>query len=921
VFHGSAKVARKRQFEEKREESMSATAPWRTAIGEISDERSLTGLAARHVAMPLGGIGAGQIAIGADGGLRQWQIVNQINHVGFVPDSFFAIRATSTEPPLDVLRILQSRELLNWEPDPTPLVTDDQIPADQRRLLEIAKGVDRTTFNGTYPFAKVRYEDGALPVEIELEAYSPFVPLDSNASSLPAIIFTFRVRNIWHHEVNGCLAATQQNAVGWDGLTLIDGNRCSLYGGNTNRVRHRPDSMAIVMENPSLPEDHPGAGQMVLTGLSPDARPYERWSTPEQFIRFLEGFNQTMEFNGREFEMERSYRNAPIPPVGPSPGGTTWNGGLAVPFSLEPGEAKSISFVLTWHFPNRYLNFDQFAHTQSFGRSRFWLGNAYSARFGDALDVAEHVTRNQSELETSSQAWVDLLRDSTLPGWLIEALAAQGSLIRSPTCFQTADGKFFGFEGGLGASTGMWNATFGGSCPLNCTHVWNYEMAVSKLFPQLEQTMRETDFEHAQAPEGYIPHRTILPLYLPQFWNRPIGGPTNPALDGMLGEVLKTYREVRQTGDREWLHRLWPRMHKLLDYILATWDADDDGVLQGEQGNTYDIAFYGPNMYIGALWLAALRAGEELAKLEADNKYARRLRDRFERGSARYDELLWNGEYYIQILDESFPLEDQFGEGCLADQLFGQWWAHLLDLGYILPEEHVKTTLRSIVHYNFRKGFRGFEHGFRVYADRDDSGLLVCTWPKGGRPDVPVRYCDEVWTGIEYQVAAHCIMEGMVAEGMELLQALRNRYDGSRRNPYNEIECGDHYSRAMAGWSVSEAISGLRWDATRDAVRFTPIETNGSTRLPFIVGAGWGTLSTERDASGYRAEITCTYGEVPLRQLVLGDVESGEVDARLDGQSLDHEAKWDGNQLSLLFSNRVLVSAGGQIIVTVTTLS
>ena len=140
----------------------------------------------------------------------------------------------------------------------------------------------------------------------------------------------------------------------------------------------------------------------------------------------------------------------------------------------------------------------------------------------------------------------------------------------------------------------MWNASFGGSCPLNCTHVWNYEMALARLFPDLERSMRETEFEYAQAPEGYIPHRTLVPLYLKQLWDEPIGGPHNPALDGMLGAVLKLYREVRQSGDLAWLDRLWPRLERLMAYIFATWDEDGDGVLEGEQGNTYDIALLRP---------------------------------------------------------------------------------------------------------------------------------------------------------------------------------------------------------------------------------------------------------------------------------------------------------------------------------------
>ncbi len=524
--------------------------------------------------------------------------------------------------------------------------------------------------------------------------------------------------------------------------------------------------------------------------------------------------------------------------------------------------------------------------------------------------------RERERLEADSRTWEQTLADSTLPAWLVETLAAQGSLMRSPTTFWTEDGKFFGFEGSLGASTGMWNGTFGGSCPLNCTHVWNYEMALAKLFPNLEQSMRETDLEQVQAPEGYVPHRALAPLYLKQMWDEPIGGPTNPALDGMLGTVLKTYREVRVSGDAAWLDRLWPRVKKLLTYTLAKWDEDGDGVLQGEQPNTYDIAFYGPNMYIGALWLAALRAGEEMAKLQSEPDFAATLRQRFVAGSKNYDELLWNGEYYIQILDESEPQEDQFGTGCLADQLFGQWWAHLLDLGHVLPEEHVKATLNSIVRHNVREGFSGFDHDYRVFADRDDSGVLVCTWPQGGRPDVPVRYCDEVWTGIEYQVGAHCIIEGMVDEGLAIVAALRQRYDGRRRNPYNEIECGDHYARAMAGWSVLEALSGFRFDATSGALRFAPVDRSADTyRAPFILGTGWGTFAQTSQGVGMRAEISCTYGELRLSSLTLGAIDRGEVRAKRGESAVAANTTLGEDGVRIEFAAPLVLRAGDRLVV------
>lgn len=870
------------------------------------------GEALRHVALPLGGLGTGQIALGGDGGLRQWQMVNQINHLGFLPASFFALRATSLEPPVDIVRVLQARDGLERPASHTPSVNDDHIPTAQLDLLREVGGIEHTTFTGAYPFARIAYEDGQLPVDVQMEAFSPFIPLDAEASGLPAIYFTFTIRNRAAYFVQGSLGATLQNAVGWDGVTPIDGNRCSLYGGNVNRVRQRDEYSAILMENVNLPDDHPGMGQMVLATTSPDVRIYERWTDALQFVRFMEGLNQGNHVPGRAYHRQRSNKSTPGVPFGPSAPGHTWNGGLLVPYWLKPGQSMSVSFLISWHFPNRYVNFDQFGLPRDYGKSRFWLGNEYATRFGDAVEVVEYCLAERERLEAASRAWSAGMFQSTLPGWLKETLAAQGSLIRSPTCFRTEDGKLFGFEGSLGLSTTMWNSTFGGSCPLNCTHVWNYEQALSRLFPQLERTMRETDLQHVQAPEGYIPHRTVLPLYLPQFWNEPVFGPENPALDGMLGTVLKTYREVRQGGGLDWLAKLWPRVKRLVEYIIEHWDPERDGVLEGEQPNTYDIAFFGPNMYIGGLWLAALRATEEMAKLQNEHAFANELQQLFHRGSARYDELLWNGEYYIQLLDPSQPLNDQFGDGCLADQLFGQWWAHLLELGYILPPEHVKTTLRSIVRYNFHAGFRDFAHIQRVFADQDDAGLLVCTWPRGGRPESPVRYCDEVWTGIEYQVGAHCIMEGLHEEGLRIIAALRKRYDGTRRNPYNEIECGDHYARAMAGWAVLEAISGCRFNALHDALAFAPTYKTGEFRAPFLTASGWGTYIQQTNSS---CSLTCSYGEIHIRRLTLPAIFASSPTVRRGEETLSYEQEERAGQIALSFERPVMLQPGDTLVI------
>ncbi|MEV0618219.1 GH116 family glycosyl-hydrolase [Nonomuraea sp. NPDC050404] len=810
----------------------------------------------RHVAMPLGGIGTGNLAICADGGLRQWQLQNSGNHRGDLPYTFFALRAGTWEPPADDLFVLQAR---TPHAPATPLVNDDHVPAWQEDLLRTRRAVDATTFRGLYPFAHLEYH--GLPLRLELEAFNPLIPLDVDDSSLPAALFTFTLTNPGPLPLQVWLAAAVQNPVGHDGTTPIDGVRALGYGGNTNRVRRAGGWTSLVMENAAIDPAAPGAGQAVLSVDAADAAALPQWTHPDEFLAFLAGRAVYGDpGKARHTSWQADYQaSGPQQAFGPSPAGQTWNGGLVAPMVLRPGQTRQVRLCLAWHFPNRYANFVQFGPPNpQWGPTRFWLGNAYATRFADALDVTARVRERWTELRDTSLRWLDGLSGSSLPRTAVEHLAAQAAILRSPSCFRSADGAFFGFEGVLGASTVMWTGDVGGSCPLNCTHVWNYAQAVAKLFPSLERSMRATEFEVMQAPEGYLPHRVIAPTYLRQLWDKPIGGPAEPALDGMLGAVLKTYREVRHGAD---LKPYWSGVKRLLAHIRATWDPEDSGLLHGVQPSTHDIDLCGINPFMGTLWLAALRAAEEMATLAAEPDLAAELRRLFTRGSARYDRELFNGSYYVQVLEHGDSTDYQWLEGCLSDQLIGQWWAHQLGLGHLLPREHVVSALRAIVRHNLRTGFRDFEHAYRVFADEDDTGLLMCTWPSGGRPAVPTRYCDEVWTGTEYQVAAHCLWEGLEEEAWMILHGLWRRYDGTRRNPYNQVECGDHYVRAMAGWSVLDALTGASYDATSRRLSLAPREHG---RWPLLLPTGWGTLI--RDADG--ARMIRAHGELPIDEIV-----------------------------------------------------
>lgn len=784
-------------------------------------------------------------------------------------------------------------------------------------MLGQYSGVDRTTFTGAYPFARIEHDDRDLPVAIALEAWSPFVPLEPETSGIPAAFFTFRISNPGLLPVSGAIAATLKNVIGWNAVDPIEGNFSPHFGGNVNRVHQAGGVSAVVMENPSLAASDPAYGQMCLATTDKSAHIFPAWTNLSQFFAQLERapeFRPETEANQNgvwhegyrpNFGTDRYSRDLP------SSAGCTWNGAVLVPFRLEPGESTEATFVLSWSFLNRYVNYDQPARDFRYelGKSRLWLGNAYGNQFANAIETITHVISAHDELYRQSRLWSDTLLGSSLPEWVSEFLLAQGAFIRSPTSFRTEDGRFYGFEGTQGASTAIargWRG-YSGSCPLNCTHVWNYEQALSRLFPSLERTVRETDYDFVQAPEGYIPHRTLVPLFVRQLWNQHIGGPENPALDGMLGELLKTYREVQQGAGTDWLEHYWPNIRKLYTYIAATWDPDHDGVLEGEQPNTYDIEFWGTNIFIGALWLAAARATEEMARIVGDAAIMADARNRFEAGRRNYDEQLWNGQYYIQTLKDDEPREQQFLTGCLADQLLGQWLAHQLGLGYVLPEDHVRQTLKSIVRFNTRTDFNNWNPEERAFADGDDHGLVIISWSGDYKPDRPTRYHDEVWTGIEYQVAAHCIHEGLFEEGMAVLQAARNRHDGVKRNPYNDIECGDHYARAMSGWAILEALSGYRYDAVRQCIRFSPTES-GAFRSTFVAETGWGELL--RNERG-RISISLLHGSLHLAELDFPSMATPSM-ITLDGESVPFEPWGEG---SIRLQGGINMVSGGSLIV------
>jgi uncharacterized protein (DUF608 family) len=818
----------------------------------VGPQRTFTGEALGEIAFPLGGIGTGTVSLGGRGDLRDFEIFNRPGKGKTLPFSFVAVWARAEGEPAR-LRLAQA-------PLGPPYRGSFGYPRSTAQGLPHLQGA---RFTGAYPFARIDFEDETLPVALSLEAWNPFVPHDVAASSLPVAIFQYRVQSRSTRPVEVALAFSLLNPVGYDGKARLDDERDPVWGSNRNTYRDEEVLRGFAMTSGRYAADSPRHGSLALAPTHPEASRLSARKGREWFDSFQRWID--------EFSSEGRF--APTADAAPSEDARSAYATLAPRLRLPPGESASVTFLLAWHFPLRENDWNQEPAVKG-----ELLRNDYGRRFEDAWSVARHVAEGLGQLESRTRAFHDAFFSSTLPAPVLDAASSQMSILRTNTCMLLEGERFFGFEGCSDES---------GCCPLNCTHVWNYEQALAFLFPSLERSMRETDFLANVRPDGSMAFRTLVPLGR-ALWS------FRPAADGQMGSVVKLYREWQLSGDLAFLRRLWPQAKRALEFAWSSWDRDRDGVMEGEQHNTYDIEFYGPNSMVGTLYLAALAAGARMADALGDAASARAYRGVLESGRRRLEEL-WNGEYYVQRVPrvedvqpgaaspgESWhapaiadgQIRYQYGEGCLSDQLLGEWLAAMAGLPPLLDPEHVRAALAAIYRHNFRHDFFEHPNAQRLYAMGDEKGLLLCSWPRGGRPALPFVYADEVWTGIEYQVAAHLIHAGHVAEGLALVRAVRDRYDGQRRNPWNEVECGSHYARALSSWSLLLSLSGFSFSAPERRLGFAPRVNAADFRCFWSSGEGFGVYSQRLGDGTLAARLTVSEGAVRLVRL---DLEAAEA--------------------------------------------
>lgn len=858
-----------------------------------------------QISFPLGGIGSGCIGLSGNGRLIDWEIYNRPNRGSVNGFSHFAIKAERDDAVL-AARVLHG-----------PLATPYQGELTAGRFASFGWGPRREyltglphfkslDFRGEFPLAELTFHDDSFPGQVKLTSFNPFIPLNDQDSSIPAAFFEFSVTNPTSEAITYTLAGVLGNP---------------LPANNLNQVTENSWGHALHLSSDGVQPDSVEYGDLTL---ATDAANHGATVSWQQYW-FRGAWFDNLEVYWHDLTTPGPFKNR----VYAADQAKDHNEGLlAAHVTVAAGQTVNLRFVITWNFPTCH-NYWKAAddawvvpHPDGVPGDATWK-NYYATLWQDSQTSAQYCLQNWDRLYQETRLFKDALFASTLPAAAIDAISANISILKSATSLRLEDGTFYGWEGCHPTE---------GCCEGSCTHVWNYAQALPFLFPKLERTMRDADYKYNLRDDGGMPFRIQLPIGRGQWRFR-------PCCDGQFGGVLKVYRDWKICGDSDWLRAIWPDVKMSIEFAWHPgnedrWDPGKTGVLWGRQHHTLDMELFGPNSWLTGMYLGALKAGAEMAEALDDTETAAEYTAIFEKGRAWADAHLFNGEYFIQKIDlkdkrvvEAFAKEEvliqggntmqaywndehqeikyQIGEGSSIDQVLGQWHASLYGLGDIFDPAQVKQASAAIYKYNFIPVMGEVYNPCRIYCLNDEGGLVICAWPADTyKPLIPAPYSQETMNGFEYSAAIHMIMNGLVDEGMTCIEAIRKRYDGERRNPWNEFECGNNYARSMASYALLNAFSGFQFDMVHGSVGFNPVRTvAGNFQCFWSLDSGWGEFALSPGG----AEISALYGSLDLRSLDL----PLQADQRISAlQCGERAVDFEQTGARVAFGDAVRINAG-----------
>lgn len=731
------------------------------------------------IAFPLGGIGAGMLCMNGVGGFCDLSIEHHPNldtHMGY---TFAAIKDKTG------VRLLEGP--INPYMSVTPTFG----------FPRFSEGV----FSSKFPFAYLSLKNSTSPFSAEIEAYSPFIVNDADNSSLPLASVSYKIKNNSSNNEDGVFSFNIQNPV----LSL------GYKRGNIKRLK---DGVRFSGFDKGEMEAH----FSVLCA-------HKTASVNASFFRGAFFDMPTMLWK----ELEKgNFREVPPHKEGVNPGAS-----IFVSFNLKPLEEKTITVSFCWYVPKSTLRAGYPDVTEGglaldevlvgSNRDKKATGEThkpfYASMFSCIDEVEEYLRSKYDYLYNESKKFSKTFYSSSLPEEFIQAGGRNLSILKSPTVLRDDKGRFWGWEGSNKKK---------GSCHGSSTHVYNYSQAIIALFPYLEQTMREVEFDYCQDERGHQNFRAWLPI-------SPNDHNWYACADGQLGGIIKTYRKWREDGDDSWLKKYWSKIKRSMEYCVEEWDKSREGTLRRPHHNTYDSEIWGADALGTGFYLGGLEAMRRMSKyLGEDSSWWENLRDK---AKAWMEEKLFNGEYFQQLdgykeegeKPSSFPLncsvEDsilfdkegpkyQYGSGCLTDQLLGIWLSYMAGIDNLIDEEKEKTALKNIFKNNFFQSLENHVNPQRPsYAFSNEAALILCTWRNGKEPFIPFPYSKEAWSGVEYAFASYLLMKGYKDEALTIVKAVNKRYDGKYRNPFAEVEAGRFYARALSSYALITAYSNARYSA------------------------------------------------------------------------------------------------------------
>ena len=742
-------------------------------------------------------------------------------------------------------------------------------------------------FRGEFPLAELSFRGTRFPGRVNLTALNPFIPLNDKDSGIPAAFFEIQVKNPTKEAIRYTIVGVLSNP---------------FMADNVNRIQRSSGLTTLHLTSDGCDAAAPEYGDLALATDAEEVSGQEYW--------FKGAWFDELEVYWRELMSPGRFKNRRY---SPARAGAGTSGLLAVHLPVPPGETGNARFIVSWNIPNceRYWGDTCGLKAEAERKGVAWRWrNHYATLWKNSRASARYALQNWDRLHEETQLFRKTLFASSLPEAALEAVSANLAILKSPTVMRLEDGTLYGWEGACSRD---------GCCEGSCTHVWNYAQAFPFLFPSLERSMREANYTHNQDSDGGMHFRLQLPLG--------VGCSTfRPCADGQFGDVMKTYRDWKISGDTDWLRKLWPKIKKSIEYAWNEhnpdrWDPERTGVLQGRQHHTLDMELFGPNAWLTGYYLGALKAASEMAAHLGEQETADEYMSLFTRGKTWADRNLFNGEFYGQRIDlkdrspaeqfdamnywndEHNELKYQIGEGCEIDQVIAQWHANLYGLGEVFDPKQVKEALRSLYTYNFKAAMREHFNACRLYALNDEGGLVICHWPEHAyRPMTPLPYAGETQNGYEWAACIQMIQAGLIKEGMTCVRAIRSRYDGERRNPWNEFECGSNYARSMATYSLLQAFSGFEFDMVRRTIGFHPIqEEEGRFRCFWSLASGWGEVILRPG----QAELCVLYGSLRLKAFRLSLLRSAKAQsARANGEAVAFTQEADALRFSRLLTLR-----------------